>query len=123
MPSEINVFTEFVDFLEAHQILNSDDVENALSFLDGLEGVISERTFILGYEGLARYLNKKLSLVELKEFAKNHVEILAKDGDARYFFAQALMEKKDLSETERVELIYLMPRTYQPFLLRRFVGS
>ena len=123
MHSETRIFTDFVEFLKSEQNLSAGDIECALAFLDGIEGVLSERTFILGYQGLAFYLNGKLSLAELKEFALNNGDILAQDGDARYFFAQALIEKKGLNETERVELIHLMPQGYQPYLLRRFAGS
>ncbi len=123
MHSETKIFTDFVDFLKATNVLNASEVEGALAFLDGIEGVLSERTYILGYQGLAFCINEKLSLAELQEFALSNGEILAQDGDARYFFAQALMEKKSLNEAERVKLIHLMPESYQPFLLRRFVGS
>ncbi len=122
MPSETKIFSDFVDFLKMKKVLNADEVDDALSFLDGIDGVFSERTFILGYQGLAYYINNKLSLDDLKEFVSNNVEILAQDANARYFFAQSLVDQPCITEAERMTLISLMPEIYKPFLLKRFVG-
>ncbi|CUH65062.1 hypothetical protein TL5118_01131 [Thalassovita autumnalis] len=37
-----------------------------------------------------------------------------------YFFVQALMEKRDISNEERLDLIYVMPKQYQKYLMKRF---
>lgn len=119
MRSGIDEFSHFIEFLQSNGVLSSSEIKDALAFLDGVGGVISEGTFILGYEGLARFICKKLSFDELKSFAKKYSEVLAQDADARYFFAQSLVEKLALRQHERRVLISLMPSNYQPFLLKR----
>lgn len=123
MYSETNFFTDFVEFLKVEKVLNTVEINDALSFVDGIEGVLQERTFILGYQGLAYSINSKLSLDDLKNFVSKHVTTLAQDADARYFFAQSLVDTSSLSEAERMTLIYLMPESYKPFLLKRFIES
>lgn len=119
---ETDNFIGFVDFLTTKNLLNTEQVEDALKFLGGTSGVTSDEFYISGYENIAWYLAETFSFDELRQFITEYSEIIEQDADVRYFFAQALMEKKSLGETERVELIQLMPRNYRPFLLRRFIG-
>ena len=123
MPSETEHFLSFIRFLKSEKVLCKTEIDYALSFLDGVNGVTSEGTFILGYEGLARCIGKKLSFDGLKSFAENYGDVLAQNADTRYFFAQSLVEKETLQQDERRMLIGLMPRSYQPFLLKRFFGN
>lgn len=120
MQSETKAFSHFIEFLKSRGVLSVDEVDDALAFLGGVCGVISEGTYILGYEGLARSIGKKLSFDEQKAFVESNFEELAKDADARYFFAQSLVDSPSLQQDERVELIGLMPSNYQSFLLKRF---
>lgn len=120
MQSGTEEFSRFIETLKSGSVLSASEIDKALAFLDGVCGVISEGTFILGYEGLARCIGEKLSFDEQKAFVQRHCEILAKDADARYFFAQSLVDNSVLQKDERVELIGLMPSNYQPFLLKRF---
>jgi hypothetical protein len=120
MQSGTEEFLRFIEFLLSSSVLSASEIKEALAFLDGVGGVISEGTFILGYEGLARFIGKKLSFDELKSFTKKYSEVLTQDADARYFFAQSLVEKRALQQEERRVLISLMPSNYQPFLLKRF---
>lgn len=122
MKLETKNFVEFVDYLKAENILESHEVNEALSFVGGMEGVISDEFYIFGYEGLGRYISGKLSLDELKEFALQNFEILAQQVDGRYFFVQSLLDIPKLSKIERISLIELMPKDYQHFLFMRFIG-
>lgn len=119
MQSGTEEFSRFIKILESGSVLSKAEIDDALTFLDGVDGVVSEGTFILGYEGLARCVGKKLSFDELKEFVENYSDVLAKDADARYFFAQSLIESSALQRVECGVLISLMPSNYQPFLLKR----
>ncbi len=123
MHSETKSFSEFVDFLKMKKVLSDNEINDALSFLDGLEGILSEHTFILGYQGLAYHINRKLSFHELKNFISQNTDLLAQDAETRYFFAQSLVDAPKLTDTERATLIRLMPEIYQPFLFRRFARS
>lgn len=123
MPLETDYFIEFVEFLKAEDILDAEQIDEALKYLGGLDGVVAERYFIFGYENIAWYLNKKLSFDELSSFVSEYVEVLAQDAGARYFFAQSLLEKSELSKGECESLISCMPEKYQPFLLKRFLKS
>lgn len=120
MQLETNEFSLFIEFLKSNGVLSVNEVDDALAFLDGVYGVASEGTYILGYEALARCIGKKLSFDEQRAFVERQIEELAKDSDARYFFAQSLLDSPTLQQDERVELIGLMPNNYQPFLLKRF---
>lgn len=113
-------FLNFVEFLVLKNIITPLETHEALSFLDGVDGIISEGTYILGYEGIARYVSGKLSFDELKIFIEENTEVLSEDADARYFFAQSLVDEPKLDWSERHILIGLMPSKYQPFLLERF---
>lgn len=120
MQLETNEFSLFIEFLKSNGVLSVDEVDDALAFLDGVYGIVSEGTYILGYEALARCIGKKLSFGEQKAFSEAHMEELATDVDARYFFAQSLVDNPILQQDERIELIGLMPSNYQPYLLKRF---
>lgn len=120
MRSEAKAFLHFIEFLKTSSVLSDDEVDDALAFLDGVCEVVSEGTFILGYEGLAWCIGEKLSFEELRVFVENHCEEFAKDAGKRYFFVQSLLDNPALQQGEREELIGLMPSNYQPFLLRRF---
>ncbi|KIC36104.1 hypothetical protein RA27_22460 [Ruegeria sp. ANG-R] len=120
MQSETKAFSHFVEFLKSSGVLSADEVDEALAFLDGVCGVVSEGTYTLGYEGLARCIGKKLAFDEQRAFVERHFEEMGEDADARYFFAQSLIDNPTLQQNERIELIGLMPSNYQPFLLKRF---
>lgn len=122
MHSEIEYFNNFVEFLIAKEVLNSSDIAEALDFVGGVEGVTSEGYFIIGYQGLARHINKQKTFSELRVFIEENVEVLKQDGDARYFFAQSLIDTPALEQDERKALIDLMPKSYQVYLIRRFFG-
>lgn len=120
MQLENEAFSHFIKYLKSSGVLSAAEVDETLAFLDGVCGVVSEGTYILGYEALARCIGRKLLFDEQRAFVERHAEELAKDADARYFFAQSLVDSPTLQQDERIELIGLMPSNYQPFLLKRF---
>ncbi|WP_207383438.1 hypothetical protein, partial [Thalassovita autumnalis] len=57
---------------------------------------------------------------EIALLGTEHSSVLTQDEGAMYFFVQALMEKRDISNEERLDLIYVMPKQYQKYLMKRF---
>jgi len=123
MKLETKEFIKFVEYLTTKNILEDYEVIEALSFVDGMEGVISEDLSILGYKGLGFYINKKLSFDSLKEFVSQNIEMLKQHPGERYFFVHSLVDSPKFSETERISLMDSMPKIYRSFLQNSFTGS
>ena len=123
MKLETKAFIEFVEYLTAENILADYEVIEALSFVDGMEGVISDDLPILGYKGLGFYINRKLSFDSLKKFVSQNIEMLKQHSGERYFFVHSLLDSPKFSETERISLIDLMPKVYRSFLQKSFTSS
>lgn len=117
---EATIFKNFVLTLDDLTGLSSQKIENALEICEGLSGVLREEWFILGYEQLGWLLAEELTTEEIKAFGSNNAKLLTQDTGAMYFFTQALMEKSDISNDERLNLIYSMPEQYHKYLLMRF---
>ncbi|AXX98892.1 hypothetical protein [Profundibacter amoris] len=120
MPSQAEYFKNFISTLKDQKVLNDQEIEEALKYLDGIKGVFSDKFFISGYENLAWFICKKFMVQRLKEFIKQNTEMLVQDKGARFYFVQALLEKPGITDPERKELILIAPEIYQTYLLGRF---
>lgn len=117
---EAEIFIRFTTQLKDLTRLEARQIEEALKIHEGLLGVLRDEIFILGYEQLGWLVGRELSVKEIALFGTEHSSVLTQDEGAMYFFVQALMEKRDISNEERLDLIYVMPKQYQKYLMKRF---
>ncbi|MEP1422298.1 MAG: hypothetical protein ABJK59_11065 [Erythrobacter sp.] len=84
--------TLFIDFLCSQGLIERDGIDNALSHLEGIDGIVAVGDYILGYEGLARTITEKSSFERLKRFMVKNQSMLSADPERRYYFVQSLLE-------------------------------
>lgn len=121
MHSDIELFLDFISKLKELGVIDDEEITTALDSLEGIEGVISEKYFIFGYEELGWFLSTKLSHTELKNFISKNHELLMGHKGPRYYFSQSLIDQKGITKEDQKELIRCMPKDYQVYLGRQFV--
>ena len=121
MQSGSKFFKSFISFFESEGILTSDDIDLALKSLGGVEGVISERFYIFGYEKIGWFLANKMALSEQLSFLSNNHKLLLEHRDERYYFVEALIDQTNLKYDEKVALINSVPSSYAKYLRLKFI--
>ncbi|WAJ36024.1 hypothetical protein OU800_15525 [Pseudomonas sp. GOM7] len=121
MLSDVDFFKEFIDWLMGLSIVSSEEIDDFLSCLDGVDGVIEDGFYISAFEELGRGLAKNRDLHFLEGFLKINSSFLSLRSDFLYYFVESIVDVRSALGDDVRSLISASPESYKPFLTKRFI--
>lgn len=123
MLSDAEFFTSLARKLITLDLLSKNDLDSCLEEFGGIQGVISEKYYILACEYISREIPKNKSSQEILAFLKENKLLLTQHEDFMYYFVEALVDRMFAMGNEVRPIIAAAPEPYQQFLKRRFLGE
>ena len=121
MPYDSSEFRKFVKLVQQSNILKSEEIDEILSQLGGIEEILADDISISAYEQIGWRIGETAEQSALLRFLSMMRVEIEKFPAHRYFFAEAIVVGCRHSERDRDihAITNSMPESYQAFLTKQ----